>query len=441
MLTRETFFKENNHIVCTQQYLVAVSGGLDSMVLLHLVSTMPNSIQVAHINYQLRGQASDMDAQLVEDFCTKHQIVFHKKVIDTKAYLAENKLGLQEGARNIRYQFFTEIIGDNNIKILTAHHANDNVETVLMHIARGTGFKGLTGIPVINKTIIRPLLHYTRAQIEAYATLHEVPFRTDASNSINDYTRNAIRNTLLPTWQKIQPSLQENIIRNIEVWNGAYAIYNQHIKLRSSKLLLKQGTGYAIPIALLQKQGNENVWLYELLQPLGFASTEINEVHKLLHAENGKYFKNEVYKVFKDNKFLKITPINTAENEFIIIENKEGLTSFALGQITFAEITKPATLETKSNNCYVSIDLVIFPIVLRKAKPGDYFYPLGMGKKKKISKLLIDLKLTQAQKDAVWVLESNNKIIWVIGHRMDERFKVKPNATQVMQLLLKPNNG
>jgi tRNA(Ile)-lysidine synthase len=442
MLNIENFKLKNTNLVNTPVYLVGVSGGVDSMVLLHLLLQCKIVIEVAHVNYQLRGKDSDLDAKLVEVFCEENQIVMHKKVVDTKLYLEENKVGLQEGARNIRYLFFNEILEQRNrMKIITAHHANDNIETVLMHIARGTGLKGLTGIQPEGSLLVRPLLSFTKTEIVDYAIKNNITYREDASNATNDYTRNAIRNILIPEWQKIQPNFENNMLQNISIWNGANEIYESHVKKVLSKLWVIENGNCCIPIRLLLKQGNVAIWLYEILKHFSFNASQIVEAQKLLCAENGKFIKNKIWRIYRDRNFLVITKITSISESLIIIEDANKEIEFGFSKLSFEQVDKPENLQTTANVCLVNIEAIRFPLLLRHARVGDYFFPLGMPKKKKISKFLIDLKLSQTQKESVWVLESEKKIIWVVGQRMDERFKVKNTSEKVMQIKLTINKN
>jgi tRNA(Ile)-lysidine synthase len=441
MLNVSTFLKQNPTLL-QNQILVAVSGGVDSMVLLHLLLQAKCRLEVAHVNYQLRGAASEADMQMVKDFCAQNNIKSHLKKIDTTAYLAENNVGVQEGARQIRYDFFKEIVAEKDFFIATAHHANDNVETVLMHISRGTGFNGLTGIPYRNGNVIRPLLHFTKEQLVRYANENNVPYRTDASNAKNVYTRNAFRNEVIPILQKINPNFEKNMLHNIEVWKGANSIYEKHIQKTLHKLLIVKNDYVSVPINLLLKLKNIEVWLFEIFSKYHFSTAEIIEIQKLFDAENGKFFKNKEWRVYKDNNLLVITPMHNTQPGFIVIESVEdGKIKFELGDLQLHTINKPVDLQSEAYSCYVNIDALQSPLILRKAKPGDYFYPLGMPKKKKVSKFLMDIKLSQTEKERVWVLESNKKIFWIVGYRMDDRFKVRTTSEKVLQIKLFRTNG
>ncbi len=441
-ILNQTLFAEYNKQLLPKgkKYLIAVSGGADSMCLLHLMHNVGFDVQVAHINYQLRAEHSEADAELVNAFCNTRNIICHSQKVDTKNYMLSHKMGLQEAARAIRYNYFASICKQQNIDyILTAHHANDNIETVLMHIGRGSGLKGITGIAAKNNNILRPLLPFSKIAIYQYLQENKIAFREDASNAKNDYTRNAVRNILIPEWQKIQSAFENNMLQNIALWQDSYAIYQDAIEKQKSKLLLPKGTDYWIPIRLLTKQKSLHVWMYELFNPFGFSVASIPEITKLLASASGKFIENEQFIIHKDRNFLILSPKKTSDNSIHFIHSPEEVQTFRQGTLSMLVKEKPKSLLCPKEICMLDKKSIIFPLILRPYAAGDYFYPLGMPKKKKVARFLINEKIPQPAKEKIWVLESNKKIVWIIGYRIDDRFKVKNNTEDILEITFKPN--
>lgn len=425
--------------------ILAVSGGIDSVVMADLISKSKFNFDIAHCNFQLRGEESVRDEAFVNVLAGKYESRFFLKQFETEKFAKENKLSIQEAARNLRYQWFNELIlhkkKDNNtdshktIYVCTAHHADDNIETLLMHLFRGTGIKGLTGIPLIDKDrrIIRPLLFAKRDEILKYANENNLSWVEDSSNSLNKYTRNIIRNKLLPVIQEIFPDVKDNLLNNIYRLSEVSELYNQSIEQHKKRLIEQQGNEYHIPILKLQKLNPINTIIWEIIKYFNFNTSQTNEVKKLFDASNGSYVASQSHRIIKNRNWLIIALTQSAQSLHILIENSNEHISFENGELSFL-LTEGSQLSLNPGVATINSAEITFPLLLRKYKKGDYFYPLGMNKKKKLSRFFIDQKLSKTQKENVWVVEMNKKIVWVINYRIDDRFKVTPSTKSVLKI-------
>ncbi|MFN8252872.1 MAG: tRNA lysidine(34) synthetase TilS [Ferruginibacter sp.] len=417
--------------------LLTVSGGVDSVVLCELCKQAGYDFAIAHCNFKLREADSDRDEQFVQNLAQKYAVPFFVQQFDTAALAKAGKKSVEETARNLRYAWFEEIRAANGYAfIVTAHHANDQVETVLMNFFRGTGLKGLHGIPPKRDKIVRPMLFAKKNELLAFAVEHALAFVQDHTNAQNDFTRNYFRNEIIPAVQKVFPAVEDNLLNNISRLSEAEALYNEAIALHKKKLLEVKGTEVHIPVLkLLQLQPLHSI-LYEIIKAYGFSSHQTAEVAALLQSESGKYVESATHRIIRNRKWLIITTSKTEHAAHILIEPADKLVKFEGGLLKLSRGTPPSSINTLPSMALLDADAIQFPLLLRKWKPGDYFYPLGMQKKKKLARFLIDQKLSIAGKEKVWVLESNKKILWVIGMRIDDRFKIGPAVKNVLQVML-----
>ena len=464
----EKFIQTEKVFLQNHTFLLAISGGIDSVVLCDLFAKGNANFFIAHCNFQLRGEESERDESFVRSLAVKYGKEIFVKKFDTLKYAEENKLSIQVTARNLRYEWFRELIesarllvGQGKLKveneksltssqlstvnyqpstIATAHHADDNIETVTMNFFRGTGLKGLTGMDTHNKEIYRPLLHYRKADIVLYAKENQLEFVEDSSNANNYYTRNFFRNELLPAVSKIFSNVEENILHNIQRLSEAEGIYNEAIEGHKKRLIEVVKDEWHIPILKLQRSKFHRTILWEIIKEKNFSAAQVDEAIKLMNADNGSYIESVDFRIIKNRKWLIITSKLVNEtNPLIIIGEHEKKVAFRQGVLQIENINASAfTISTDKNIAALDLNDIEFPLLLRKWKQGDYFYPLGMKKKKKLSKFFIDQKLSLTQKENVWVLEMNKKIIWIIGHRIDERFKVLPTTTNVLKIKFQP---
>ena len=467
LLSRFQQYIQQHHLFQSKdQLLLAVSGGVDSIVLVDLCHKADYQFTIAHCNFQLRGEESDADETFVRSIEEKYNVEVLVKKFDTEEYAATNKLSIQEAARALRYSWFEELISRQTpssdelveraslprptgasdgviIHLLTAHHADDNIETLLMNFFRGTGLHGLTGIPVSNGYIKRPLLSFTKQELLDYATKQGLQFREDSSNQSSKYTRNFFRNEIIPAIEYVYPQVKTNLTDNINRFLEIEQLYKLSTQALIKKLCRTKGNEIHIPVKQLLEFKNKAL-IYEIIHPYGFSEKQMDEVLKLAESESGKYIDSPAfhYRIIKHRHWFIISPVLSVESATIIIEEKDVEVLFEEGRLSCAK-TDASKVELTSTNNIALLDAkrITFPLLLRKWKTGDYFYPLGMKNlpagrqgKKKVARFLIDNKLSKTQKEKVWVLESNKKIIWVVGHRIDDRFKITPATTDLLQI-------
>ncbi|RYD51691.1 MAG: tRNA lysidine(34) synthetase TilS [Sphingobacteriales bacterium] len=437
------YWNEQIRIDRSRPVLVAASGGVDSMVLVTLLHQLGYRFAIAHCNFRLRGSASDEDAAFVEAWAAERNIACFRKDFDTLAELEQGGGGIQETARRLRYEWFEQIRKDHSFAaIATAHHADDSAETLLMNLFRGTGIRGLHGIRPRQGKIIRPLLFAGKKDLQAYAAELKIDYREDASNAGNDYSRNALRHQILPAIEAQYPHALRAIAETAARVAAAEPLYEKSIARLRKKLMDVRGADHYLPIRLWQKTESADALLYELLRPFGFTGATIPEIKKLMNAQPGQYLDSETHRLLRHRNFLVLTARNEGvlAADFYLIEREIQTLGFTGGTLTLAEMPVPDSPVGPATEALLDASQLEWPLVVRRWKAGDYFYPLGMNrKKKKVARFLIDQKLSIAQKEHLWVVESGKRIAWVAGLRIDERFKVRDSTTTVLKLLFKPN--
>lgn len=423
--------------------LLAISGGVDSVVLANLLLNAGFQIELGHMNFQLRGEESLRDEQFVQDFAKQRNLVCHIKRVDTQSFMQQHNMGVQEAARVLRYQWFEALMQDRKLDYLaTAHHADDQLETVLWHFFRGTGINGLKGMDAYSpkQKMIRPLLSFHKDAILAQAKADGLTFVEDSSNADSDYTRNFFRNEVLPLIESRMPQAKQQALQTIQYLQDNAIILKHTINQWKKKLLIADGVQYRIPILLLQEYPAWTTVLWELLQAYGFTAGQHAEIVKLLQADNSSYVSGETHRVIKDRKHLLIAPIKTSvDPQTLLIEAGQTNISFPLGELLIQQTAVPKEISADQMLALIDASVLAFPLLLRPWRVGDYFYPLGMRKKKKLSRFFGDIKLSRTEKEQVWVIESNKKIVWILGHRIDDRFKITPHTKQVVQVHFKKN--
>ena len=416
---------------------VAVSGGIDSSVLCDLCAMAKIPFFLVHCNFKLRAEESDRDEQFGRSLAKKYNLEILIKEFDTEKYSFEKKCSVQVAARELRYQWFTGLHQqDNNIYILLAHHANDDIETLMMNFFRGTGLEGLTGMPSIisYNFCLRPLLNNTRYEIETFAKEHNLEWVEDSSNQSSKYTRNFFRNELMPMLKRAYPNVEENLLDNISRFKKINALYKIGVDKLKKEICENKAPDVIIPIHRLKAYQNTSL-IYEILREYGFGEKQVDEINKLLNSESGKYIENEFYQIIRHRKNLIITPkFSDGGNAFVIEKDAQtiqlGNTRLKMHFYSFDNFK----LNKSENVAQVDAAFISFPLLIRKWERGDYFYPLGLKKKKKLSRFFIDQKLSLPDKEKIWVIESGKRIIWVAGLRIDDRFKITGSTKEVLEL-------
>ena len=413
--------------------LIAISGGLDSVVLAHLFNALNFNISLAHCNFQLRGKESGLDEEFVKNLSQKsYNQVFNIK-FNTNEYAIQNKLSTQIAARELRYNWFQELLEKHNFDyILTAHHADDNLETFLINLTRGSGLEGFTGIPKINGNIVRPLLSFSRAEIQQYAEHNNVDWREDASNTSIKYIRNKIRHQVIPVLKEINPSLLKTFANTSENLKESQQIIEDRIEDITSQIIEKRDEIIKIEISKILKLSNPKAYLYQLLKEYHF--TEWNDIYNLLSAQSGKQVFSKTHRLLKDRDFLILSEINLStliKTKFEIEENTSEITNPI--QLVFEAVEEKSTLNKET--IYVDKDLLKYPIILKKWGKGEYLCPIGMKGSKKISKYFKDAKYSLLEKENAWLLyNGDNEVIWIVGERQDRRFSISKSTKKMLKI-------
>ena len=415
--------------------LVAVSGGVDSVVLCELLRQGGFEFGIAHCNFQLRDADSFRDEDFVKKIAAQYNVPFHLARFHTAESARERKQSIQEAARELRYAWFEETRAENNYRyILTAHHADDNIETVLMHFFRGTGILGLVGIANKQGNLVRPLIFSRREELESFLQEHQLQYVTDTSNAKDDYTRNYFRNTVIPYLEKSFPRVNENILENINRFREVEQLYTQAIDSVKKKLLETRGDEVHIPVLKLANTTPLHSIVYEIVRDYGFTSGQVNDIIRLLESESGKYIQSPTHRIIRNRNWLIIAQVDTIAPNLVLMDSP-GEFVFAAGKILLEEKEADInSVKTSADTALLDLDKIRYPLILRRWKQGDYFYPLGMKKKKKLARFFIDRKLSRTDKEKVFVVEMNRKIIWVVGHRIDERFRITEQTRRVLRI-------
>ncbi len=427
---------KNNLFTKKNKILLAVSGGADSIFLLFVLKDLGYDIQIAHCNFNLRDVESDQDEQFVKDIADKYSIKCYVRSFDTLKYAEENKLSIQMAARQLRYDWFEELLVENNFScIATGHHKDDSIETFLINLIRGSGISGLCGIQMINNKIVRPLLSFKRNQIEEFLTKKNIKYRNDSSNSDIKYLRNNIRHQLIPLLKEINPKIQETISNEIEMLNGINNIFKEKVDEIRKSIIIKREDLFIIKISDLLNIRNLEVVLYELLRPFG--SFQVKKIINSLRLQSGKQFFSNTHCILIDRECIIISLKKETNNKEIKIFRAYHEISTPL-YMKFSETTD---LSIVNIPFFAKFDLykLTFPLILRKWKKGDKFIPLGMNNFKKVSDFFVDEKYSLNDKKEQWILCSEEDIIWIVGKRIDDRYKIASNTkkTYIAQLLKK----
>jgi len=423
----------NSHFsfLLDKKLLIACSGGLDSTVLTRLFKELEYNISLSHCNFSLRGKESDGDEKFVASLADKLSIPIFNKTFDTKQYASKHKISTQMAARDLRYEWFNELCAAHSFDyVLTAHHLDDDLETFFINLSRGTGLRGLTGIPEINDKTVRPLLNFSREEILNYAKDNKISWREDSSNKKSDYLRNKVRLEVLPEYKKLTDSVLSSFQQTQYHLQDSQLLVNDYMMLIQALVVTKTKEGVQLNIQKLEELPNTNALLYELLSSYGFTAWE--DILDLLKAQSGKQVFSNTHRLVKNRGVLLLTEI--------IDQDKVEIFSISAD---LNEIKSPLHLEFENvnsvtevnrNTIYIDKEKLTFPLELRKWKDGDVFHPFGMKGKKKLSKFFKDEKLSLVAKEKIWVLVSDNKIVWVVGMRSDSRFKVGDDTNDILKI-------
>ncbi|TPD71302.1 tRNA lysidine(34) synthetase TilS [Flavobacterium microcysteis] len=429
LLEFQKHLAENLPFLKEKKLLLALSGGLDSMVLAHLLKESGCTVALAHCNFQLRGNESDGDEKFIRDFALENKFQLFVTRFNTESFASDNKLSIQVAARQLRYIWFYQLLEENKLDyILTAHHLDDNLETFLINLTRGTGLDGLTGIPVQNDKIVRPLLNFSREEIKNFASENKIEWREDSSNSSDKYLRNKLRHDIVPILKNLNPSFLDSFQDTLNSLQQSKSLADDASVLVYKQVVSEKDKQKHFAISELKRLPNYQAYLYEWLKPFGFKAW--NDIYELIEAQSGKIILSENYRLLKDREHLILEPILEKDTAVYEIIGDEIKSPIHLKISTADQIIKPLD----SNSIYVDKETLKFPLHIRKWQEGDYFCPAGIDGKKKVSKYFKDEKMSLPEKENTWLLISDHKIVWIIGKRSDQRFYATNTTQQILKI-------
>lgn len=433
----KAFVDEQRLFSKDDRILLALSGGVDSVVLAELLLELGYTFSAAHCNFHLRGEESNRDAEFVIKWAERKKVKLFVQDFDTYAYMQEKGISLEMAARELRYSWFENLMQENQIDyLLTAHHADDSAETFFINLLRGTGIAGLHGILPKNGNIIRPLLFATRKSILDYAELKNIQFVEDSTNSETKFLRNKIRHRVIPMLKEISPDFDSIIRKNIERLRDTETVFRNTVENVKDEIIIRENENIKISIAELQSLNPMGIYLYEILSDYGFNESVVNNVSMVLDAESGKRFYSKTHCLLKDREYLLIYPIEKEETETEYSIDAE-ITSIIEPFKAKIEVLKDLnfiSVPKKANVAMLDMDLLNFPLELRHWKQGDSFVPFGMRKKKKLSDFFTSNKYSLLDKERQWLLCSGDEIVWVVGKRIDDRFKISNSTKSVLKI-------
>lgn len=435
------FVHETNLFTENTPVLLAISGGIDSVVMADLFAKANFKFALAHCNFKLRGEHSEGDESFVKQLAKKYQVRCFVKPFDTFGFADHQRISIQMAARQLRYEWFRDLLKEQAYEyVATAHHKNDVLETIIFNLTKGTGIAGLHGIQLRQSGIIRPLLFADRKQIEAYAHQNQIQWREDSSNSDEKYRRTLIRKKVIPVLEEINPKLLGTLELSLERISGTENFFNAAVQELKQKSVYSSGRDIYININKIRNQPGLNVVLHEMIKDYGFQYHQTREiaytiVHRTPEKQSGKVFDSITHRLNIDRKELVISLIATDSiGSYTISEKKHALDTDEFELVFNVLDAKKYKLMSLANIAALDHEKLKFPLTLRKWKKGDFFYPLGMNCKKKLSDFMIDIKIPLNLKNRVMILASGDDIVWVVGHRIDHRYRITNSTQQVYEI-------
>ena len=422
------FIKDNHLFTPEDKLLVAISGGMDSVCLAHVLKNLGYSMVLVHCNFQLRGEESIADEKFV-----RHLAIDLDCEVQVKRFEIDTK-SVQLQARNLRYDWFSQLQKEKDAFLLTAHHKSDVLETFLINLGRGTGLEGLHGIlPKNDRNIIRPFLSITRTEIEEYCKGNNIEYREDSSNSSNAYVRNKLRHTVIPALKEVFPDIEERLWDTTSRVKESEDLLKANVDLHWEDCISMEDGNTRINIEKVSTQENPIVFLYEAIKSNGFSKSMLTDLWEA--KLSGAKVQSASHMLYKDREVLILSKIELKANDSYEIAVKNATMETTFGKIKIeVDANLPDLKSITKQECYLDIEKLHFPLTLRRWEHGDRFKPLGMKGFKKISDFLIDKKIPLASKDSIWVLCSQEEIVWVLNHRLDDRFKVTQETEEVLKL-------
>jgi len=420
-------FSYDNHLFKhDDKILLAVSGGIDSMVMTHLFQKTGCRIAIMHCNFTLRSAESDKDEEFVRKYAELHSIPFFSNTFNTNEFARNNNISVQMAARDLRYNWFEEVRLKNNYDLIAvAHNLNDNAETLLINLTRGTGLAGLSGMRLISNHIIRPLLFATRDDIVKYSNKHQIKFREDKSNADTKYIRNKIRHQIIPLLKEINPSIEVTLNETAERFLGVNEIVAGYINKIREKISEQKDNIISYNISQLKHHLNNKTILFELFRPYGITNQQLDDLNKVINGKTGGQIITNCCRIIKNRKEIIVSMESCRSESVYTIDTPDAFKKIpGIVSAELLEVNDVFQIPYDSSIACLDFDKLNFPLKIRKWEPGDSFYPLGMKQKKKLSDYFIDNKYSMLDKENILILESEGKIIWIIGDRIDNRFKI-----------------
>jgi tRNA(Ile)-lysidine synthase len=428
------FIADNNLIKPGDRILLAVSGGIDSMVMTHLFKQTGNEFAIAHCNFSLRATESDLDEDMVSKYAAEHSIELFSTRFETKAYARENGLSVQMAARELRYRWFEQIRKEHGYdSIAIAHNLNDNIETLMINLIRGTGVAGLTGMKTEVNNIIRPMLFATRKEIIYYCNRNMIKYREDLSNADTKYLRNKIRHLIIPLLREINPSVESTLNETAERFTGINEIVTDYINDLREKVSGINDEYIAFNISLLKPYINKKVVLFELFRPYGISDVSLNDLVHIIEGKTGGRLFTSTHRIVKNRKELLVKSAKNENDGIRLILNLSHFERIPeIVDVRSSSIIGKFEIPAGPFNACIDADKLSFPLVLRKWNTGDHFYPLGMNHRKKLSDYFIDKKYSIFDKENALILESEGKIVCILGDRIDNRFRITDSSKNAL---------
>ncbi len=415
--------------------IVAVSGGADSMAILHLLN-MNYDVVAAHCNFKLRGDDSDRDEELVTRYCEENNIKLLKTRFETQKYAQEQGISIEMAARDLRYNWFNELLQSTRYDVIaTGHHGNDSIETFFLNLVRGTGLKGLSGINYRNGNVVRPLLGLKRKEIEYYCEQHGIAYCHDASNDDTKFTRNKIRHEIIPVLEDINPSFFETMLNNMTHLKDAETMLEYEVARFKATDMVDEDDKVIIPISKLENYPHFQTILFNVLHAYGFGSAQVAELIKHLHGTSGKQFFSASHRLIKDRHNILVLPKTMPGVDHFWVEEGMNDSELKLELSTYAK-PKDFKFSRDAKLIHLDADQIDLPLLVRKWEQGDAFMPLGMNGFKKVSDFFIDEKYSLKDKEDAWLMISGEAIVWIIGKRIDDRFKVTTRTKNILEIKL-----
>jgi tRNA(Ile)-lysidine synthase len=431
-----SYLKQEKLCTFGDRILLAVSGGVDSVVMSHLFSQSGYQCAIAHCNFQLRGRDSEADEVFVRDLAASLEMPVFVERFDVQDTVSEKGISVQMAARDLRYAWFGELLRKHSFDaVATAHNSNDSAETFFLNLTRGTGLRGLCGIPSRNGHIIRPLLFASRTEIEDYASHHHLSYREDASNRDAKYRRNLIRLQVIPVMESLNPGFIRTMAGNMERLSEAYTIFRQAVE-KTREEIFGEATGrFHIEISRLRALSPPATWLYELFSPFGFTRSQCEGIGQIMDSEPGRQSISTTHQLFKDRESLILVESANQGFDRYYLDSpaKISILPFPM-DVEVVDRERLGEIPDDRHIAWLDLDLIQFPLTIRHWLHGDYFYPLGMDQMKKLSDFFVDEKVPLPEKERLWILASGKKIVWIMGHRIDHRFRITEKTRKVLVL-------